>query len=277
MKLPRTHTIDLILILFLCLHAFPAFAWNQLPLLTDSPQVLPAGQVQLDLGLKFLSHKNFPFSPFSKDFSRNVLSFPTLGMNFGLGKHVELQLTYEVLFVEEEELTIKETWKSGDLVFFTKLAILEERKHLPGMGIKFGAKLPNAGDTYRVGTDETDLAFSALFGKTFSSFALDANLSLLILGDPFDNARQDDLLGYGIAWTIPWKPHITSTLEVAGQVLGTSYNENASAVLHLDFEDGAFTWTIAGRAGLLKNSEDWGMSARVRWTFDGLTRWVSGK
>jgi hypothetical protein len=273
----RKRFISLTVIVIIGFSAFPTFAWNQLPLLTDSPQVLPAGQVQVDFGLKFLSHKNFPFSPSSKRFSRNVLSFPTLGINFGLGKQVELQLTYEVLFVEEEELTIKETWKSGDLAFFTKLEILEERRHLPGMGIKFGAKLPNANNTYRVGTDETDLAFSALFGKTFSSFALDANLSLLILGDPFNNARQDDLLGYGIAWTIPWKHHITWTLEVAGQVLGTSYNENASAVLHLDFEDGAFTWTITGRAGLLKNSEDWGVSAGVRWTFDGLTRWISGK
>lgn len=268
MKLYRTHTIDLILILFLCLHAFPAFAWNQLPLLTDSPQVLLAGQVQLDVGLKFLSRKNFPFSPFSKDFSRNVLSAPTIGVNFGLGKRVELQLTYEVLFVEEEELRIKEYWESGDLDFFTKVEILEERRHLPGIGIKFGAKLPNASDTYRVGTDETDLAFSALFGKTFSSITMDANLGLLILGDPFNNARQDDLLGYGVAWTIPWKHYITCTAEVAGQAFGTSHNERASALFHVDFEHGAFTWTIAGRAGLLKNSEDWGMSAGVRWTFE---------
>ena len=43
------------------------------------------------------------------------------------------------------------------------------------------------------------------------------------------------------------------------------------------FEDEAFTWTIAGRAGLLKNSEDWGIFAGVRWTFNGLTRWISGK
>lgn len=273
----RKQIIRLAVILFLCLHAFPAFAWNQLPLLTDSPQVLPAGQVQLDVGLKFLSHKNFPFSACSDDSSQNILSLPTLGMNFGIAKRVELQLTYEVLFVEEEKLKLKEQWKSGDLAFFTKVAILEERRRLPGMGVKFGAKLPNADNTYRVGTDETDLIFSVLFGKTFSSVTMNANLGLLILGNPFEEARQDDLLGYGIAWTFPWKHHITYTVEVAGQVLGTSHNERALAVLQIDLEDEAFTWTISGRAGLLKNSEDWGISAGVRWTFDGLTRWVSSK
>jgi hypothetical protein len=128
-----------------------------------------------------------------------------------------------------------------------------------------------------VGTDETDLAFSALFGKTFSSISMDVNLGFLILGNPFDNARQDDLLSYGIAWTFPWKHHITYTAEVAGQAFGTSHNERASALFHVDFEHGAFTWTIAGRAGLLKNSEDWGISTGIRWTFDGLTRWTSGK
>jgi len=268
MRTYRKRTISLILILFLFfLNAFPVFAWNQLPLLTDSPQVLPANQVQLDVGTKFLIHKNFPFSAFSDDFARNALSFPTLGINFGLGKRVELQVTYEVLFVEEEELRIKERWKSGDLAFFTKLELLKERRHFPGVGIKLGTKLPNASNTYRVGTDETDLALSALFSKTFSAITMNANLGLLILGNPFANACQDDLLGYGIAWTVPWKHHLTYTAEVAGQAFGTSHNERASALLHMHFEDGALTWTISGRAGLLKNSENWGISGGVRWRF----------
>ncbi len=272
MRRYKSRTIGLIFILFLCLNAFPVFAWNQLPLLTDSPRVLPVGQVQFGVGIQFLSHKNFPFSAFSEDFARDVLSLPMLGVNFGVGKRVELQVTYEFLFVEEEELKIKERWKSGDLAFFTKLELLEERRRFPGMGIKFGAKLPNASDTYRVGTDETDLAFSALFGKTFSTLTVNANLGLLILGNPFANARQDDLLEYGIAWTIPWKHHITYTTEIAGQTFGTSHNESASAVFHVDFEDGALTWNISGRVGLLKNSENWGISGGVRWTFEGLTR-----
>jgi hypothetical protein len=276
MKLSRTYLIGL-LILSNCLAVLPAFAWNQLPLLTDSPRVLPAGDVQLDLGIKFLSHQNFPFSPFSEHFARNVLSVPTLGMNFGVGKRVELQLTYEVLFVEEEELMIKERWKSGDLAFFTKLELLEERRYFPGIGLKLGAKLPNASDTYRVGTDETDLAFSALFGKMFSPVTINANLGLLILGNPFVNATQDDLLGYGIACVIPRRQQLTYVVEVAGQAFGTSHNERASAVVSLYFKNGALTWNISGRIGLLENSENWGISGGVRWTSDILAHWVSGK
>jgi hypothetical protein len=268
MRLYKKQVTELALILFICLQAFPVSAWNQLPLLTDSHRVLPAGQVQLGAGFQFLSHKNFPFSTFSDDFARDVLSLPTLAMNFGLGKRVELQMTYELLFVEEEQLRVRELWKSGDLALFTKLELLEERRRLPGMGLKFGAKLPNASDTYRVGTDETDLAFTALFGKTFSPISIHANLGLLILGSPFENARQDDLLGYGIACVIPRKPNMTYAAEVIGQTFGTSHNERASAVFHVYYKHGALLWNISSRVGLLNNSENWGISGGVCWTID---------
>jgi len=215
--------------------------------------------------------------PFSAHPARDVLSLPMLGLNVGLGKRVELQLTYEVLFVEEEELKIKEVWKSGDLAFFTKIGILEEGRRLPGIGVKLGAKLPNTSDAYRVGTNETDLAFLALFEKTFASFTTTANLGFLILSDPFRNVTQDDLLSYGVACTFPWKSNLTYTAEIAGQAGGTFHNERAAAVAHLYFQNGALTWNLATRVGLIENSEDWGISAGVRWTFDALKRWASDK
>ena len=277
MNLFRKSAISLITILSFWLNAPSSHAWNQLPLLTEPPQVLPAGHVRFDLGLQYLSKNNFPFSPFSEDSGRNVLSLPTLGLYVGLGKRVELQVTYEMLFVEEEEFLIREQWKNGDIAFFTKIEILGERQTLPGIGIKIGAKLPNAGDQFRVGTDETDLAFSALFDKTFSKITTTANLGLLILGNPFENARQDDLLSYGFACSIPWKKQITYTAEIAGQAFGTSHNERSSALLHIHIRDGALTWNISGRLGLTENSEDWGISGGVSWTFDGVKCWVSKK
>lgn len=274
----RKYSGSQIIIFFLWLNVLPAHAWNQLPLPTESPKVLPAGHVQFNFGLQYLSNKNFPFSPFSEDFDRDVLSFPMLGIQVGLGKRVELQVTYEVLFVEEEEFLIREMWESGDMAFFSKIEILEERRILPGMGIKVGAKLPDARDQYRVGTDETDLAFSTLFEKTFSSITTRANFGLLILGNPFRNAVQDDLLSYGVACTIPWKSHhVSYTAEIAGQAFGTSYNQRSSAFLHIHFHDGALTWKVSGRVGLIENSEDWGLTGGVSWTFGGLKHWISEK
>ncbi len=266
-----------VVITFIWLHSIPVLAWNQLPLPTESPHILLPGQVQFDFGLQYLSNKNFPFSPFSRHYSRDVLSLPSLGIHIGLGKHTELHITYDVLFVEEEEYQIREVWESGDIAFFTKVEILEERQIRPGIGIKIGVKLPNARDQYRVGTDETDLAFSALCEKTFSALTMTTNLGLLILGNPYDNAEQDDLLSYGMAWTIPWRESITSTAEIAGQAFGITHNEQASALLHLQFHDGDLTWKISGRVGLLENSEDWGITGGVSMTRYILTRWTSGK
>jgi len=200
MELHKSSLVFLIVVFFGCIASSPAFAWNQLPLLTDSPHTLPAGCVRFDLGWQYLANRNFPFSPFSKHSGRDVLSLPVLGVRVGLGKRSELQLQYELLFVEEEEFNIRKVWQSGDLAFYTKIALLKERKIVPGIGMKFGAKLPNARDQFRVGTDETDLAFSALFEKQFSGKQLFANVGLLILGNPYRLAEQDDLLSYSIAY-----------------------------------------------------------------------------
>jgi hypothetical protein len=277
MNFLRIISISLIVSLILCLHPVSPAAWNQLPLLTESPTVLPAGHVRFDLGLQYLSNKNFPFSSFSEDSSRDVLSLPTLAMSIGLGKRSELQITYEMLFVEEEEFLIREQWKSGDIAFFTKIELLEEQENLPGMGVKVGAKLPNSGDQYRVGTDETDLTFSTLFEKHLSSVKFFANAGLLILGNPYENAEQDDLLSYGIACSIPWNDHVTYTAEIAGQHFGRANNERSLALLHVHIHDGNLIWNVSGRVGLIENSEDWGLSGGVSLTFDVLKHWASSK
>ncbi|MBD3307039.1 hypothetical protein GF339_11495 [candidate division KSB3 bacterium] len=267
----------LISLLLLGATAFPAPAWNQLPLLTDSPCVLPAGQLQFHVGLQYLSNKNFPFSQFSEDSGRDVLSLPTWGVHLGLGKRAELSLRHEVLFVEEEALLVREQWTSGDLSLFTKIELWRERQRLPGVGLKTGVKLPNASNDYRVGTDETDFAVTALVEKTVSPIIITANLGLLILGNPFENARQDDLLAYGIACSFPWNERIVVSAEIAGQAFGSSHNQRSSAILQTHIRDGALTWHLAGRAGLIENSEDWGLSAGVSLTLDSLTSWAAGK
>ena len=249
-------------------------AWNRLPLQAEAPTVLQAGILQLDFGLQYLSHTNFPFSAFSTDSERDVLSLPTLGLRVGLGKRSELQLSYELLFVEEEEFRIREPWKSGDLDIFTKIEFWQERQWLPATGVKVGVKLPNASNDYRVGTDETDFAFSALFAKRVASITTTANVGLLILGNPFEHASQDDLLSYALACSFPWNGRVTTTAEIAGQVLGTADNERSSALFHLSIRNEHLTWKLSGRIGLLENSEDWGFGAGVTWTWDGLRRWA---
>lgn len=254
-------------ILFLVLFFSPVTdvqAWNQLPLTTDSPQALPSGQVVLEIGLQYLNRSNFPFCVSSESVHRDVWSIPTLAFNIGVSERVELQFAYEVLFVEEPERGIKQRWQSGDLAFFTKLSLFPERRYWPGAGLKFGAKLPNADNTYRVGTDETDLAFAGLVEKTIGPATVTANLGVLILGNPFRNATQDDLLAYGFAVGLPWRQVFAWRLELTGQTLGTAHNERASAMLGLNFDDGRSIWKITGRSGLLENSENWGMSVGVQ-------------
>ncbi|MDY0092430.1 MAG: hypothetical protein RBT80_06995 [Candidatus Vecturithrix sp.] len=258
--------------LIVVLWCFPltVHAWNRLPLQADTPSVLQSGTLQCDLGLQYLNRTNFPFSAFSKDSGRDVLSLPALGLRIGLGKRSEFQLSYEVLFVEEEEFRIREVWKSGDLDLFTKIELWQERQWLPATGIKVGVKLPNAGNDYRVGTDETDFAFSTLFAKHFALITTTANVGLLILGNSFEQATQDDLLSYALACSLPWNSHVTTIAEIAGQMFGTADNERSSALFHLHLHTDNTTWKLSGRVGLLDNSEDWGLAAGVSWTWDGL-------
>lgn len=252
--------------LLLCIWFLPVrtYSWNALPLVVESPSTLSGGELQFEVGCGFLGHKNLTFSPFSTHFHRDVLSWPTFGMRIGLGTRVDLHLQYEVLFVEEDELRIKERWKSGDVAFFTKIHALQERHWLPGLGVKLGAKLPNASNIYRVGTDETDLAFLILFEKHVAPVVLHAQAGLLILGDPYSLARQDDLLAYGIAGTVPIGSDLQARIEIAGQTLGTLHNEHASAILHILLDQEHLIWNLSGRVGLHPNSESWGISGNVR-------------
>jgi hypothetical protein len=267
------------ILVFLSLLSPPALAWNALPLSVESPTTLPAGDVQFEIGCGFLGHKNFAFSPFSRHFHRDVLSWPTFGARIGLGSHVELRMMYEVLFVEEDELRIKERWKSGDLAFFTKIHAMSERRWRPSFGITLGAKLPNAGNSYRVGTDETDLAFLLLAEKRMAPVGLNAHIGLLILGDPYSLARQDDLLAYGLAGTAPLWSDIRVRAEVTGQAMGTSHNAAASAILSLLLDQEHLVWNLSGRVGLLPNSEAWGISGGVRFTmtFEALQQFFTGE
>ncbi len=252
----------------LCFFSVPTFAWNQLPLFAESPQVLPAGQLQFGIGAQFLNRKNFYFSPSSRDFSRNVMAFPVLDARFSLGGYAELQLMYEVLSVEEKETNIQEDWTSGDLAFFTKMQLWQEQRVTPGLGIKVGAKLPNADETRRIGTDEADIALLVLAEKSVPRLTLQTHVGLLILGDPFSKASQDDLLSYAVACRIAQGKQLRYSLEIAGQTLGVKHNEQAVGVARVSFLRGAFTFHLATRAGLLKNSEDWGVSGGIQWILD---------
>ena len=132
------------------------------------------------------------------------------------------------------------------------------------MGLKLGAKLPNASNTYRVGTDETDLAFLAIIEKTMTSMTLNGHVGLLILGNPYALAQQDDLLAYGIAGSLPIASDVSARVEVAGQTLGTAHNEAASVIGQLLLDQEMLVWNLSGRVGLLSNSESWGISGGVR-------------
>ncbi len=254
--------------------ALPAIAWNQLPLLTESPAIQPPGQFHFDIGITYLHKKNFGFSPYSEQFSRSVLSCPTLGFSLGLGTRVEVQMSYEALFVEEQEFQIREVWKTGDLAFFTKVQWWGEQTILPQTGIRIGVKLPNAPNEYRVGTDETDVILSTLFEKRFSRLTTTVNLGIAILGDPTHNAQQDDLLSYGLACTYIQNGGVRYKAEVAGLAFGSSHNELASALFHLIIPDGNLSWNISGHLGLVGNSETWGVSGGVSLRSDLLARWA---
>lgn len=268
--------LRIVLLILLIWPAMPAAAWNALPLSTESPYTLPAGNMQFNLGCGFWGHKNFGFSPFSQHFHRDVYSWPALAVGIGLGSRVDLRFTYDVLFVEEDELRIKERWKSGDLAFFTKIQVLEERRWRPALGVSLGAKLPNAGQNYRVGTDETDLAFLVLAEKQARTITLNAQAGLLILGNPYSMARQDDLLAYGLAATLPVRGPMHAGVELIGQALGTAHNEYASALAHLHLTQERLLWTLSGRVGLLPNSAAWGLSGNVKinLTFEPLRQFL---
>jgi hypothetical protein len=203
--------------------AVPAAA-QQRPLLTQDPEVVGSGNILIEGGIDYGRDIYYPLT----GLTGNLWRIPMIGLSFGLGSIVEVQLDggpYDKLSITNRAQaplsgTVTATGDSthdvDDLVFATKIRIASETPSRPAFGLRFATRLPNASQESGLGLNTTDFHAQFLAGKTVQSIRIVGNIGLGILGDPTDGTNQNDVLDYGASLARAVKEGV----EIVGEING---------------------------------------------------------
>lgn len=270
--------------------AGPCRAESLLPLRTETSDTLPSAKAEVVLGAGYAYNSRFPFFTGAGALEhQHLVTAPEMALRAGAGGWAEIQASFEMISNEESAAdggSTSNVFGAGDARLFTKVRVLSERERRPGLGIRFGTKLPNANVRNRLGTDETDFGIEALASKDLGLCSVHANVGMLLLGNPGamlgapdrDGHGQDDVVSYSVAVLSPATSldegdalSIRVGAEVAG--LGGSHYGNDRTSLRVGFQArrGDFTAYGGASVGLVTASEDVGASVGLIYSF-GLER-----
>jgi len=227
--------------------AVPATA-QQRPLVTEDPETVGVNRVLVEGGMEFDKSQGYPAYGLTGD----VTHGPTVGVSVGISPNAELQVDWGLLqrlHVTSQKIaplsgTLRFEGENvsslEDLTVATKLRLLSENEQHPGVGIRFGTKLPTSSKSSGLGLGTTDFFAGILLAKTVRSVRTVGNVSLLVLGNPV--AAQDPLRVLGLGLSVARA--ITNEFEAVGEVNG--HMEPFGSAIHPGLESrGVFR--LAGR------------------------------
>ena len=267
------------LFLILCLLSCSIYASAQTrPLITESVDTVRDGYLRFDLGFEFIQDATYRLSGLEGDLSR----LGVFSARPGMGERAEIQIfgtVQEFLNVERRvdapnsdvvDFAGSSTSDFGDLFLATKFRLVEETDGLPGIGFRFGAKLPNSSNESGLGTDETDFFAALLFKRSFKSLQLISTLGIAVLGDPVSPASQDDLLTYGFALVVPFNPRTELVADLYGRAGAGGIGTEEQARLRLGGRIGAagVHWDLGFLVGLRDTDPCTGIIFGVSRDFD---------
>lgn len=234
------------------------------PLSTQDANVIEAGSLEARLGVEYSEDLNVAFST-NTNRDRDVWNIPTLDLSVGVGKVVEIQAYFDGIYADEEDSNGK--YGAGDLELFTKVQLREEDS-MPAFGFRFGTKLPNATNEDTLGTDEFDFSGGLLMSKHLGKVETHFNLGMGILGNPYQNNNQDDVLMYGVGVIIPATDKLNFALEVNGQGCSDDNNDFSHFMAGLQYQTEVCRFDVGASAGLSDESQDWSVKCGITKTFD---------
>lgn len=256
-----------------------------LPVSTEDALPISSGRTEVIVSAAYFDDQRFPnFTPKGAVDSQHLITGPQLGLRFGVADWAEIQASYEAIYVDERltDGTSNSVYGSGDARLFTKVRLWREAGWRPSIGLRFGAKLPNADFADRLGTDETDFAIAVLASKDTGAGSVHANLGLALLGNPgpavagdtsFEAGGQDDVFTWAFAYASPplaARDDLSATFvgEFAG-VSGSHFDNDRVAFRGgMRLDHGSFGAFAGVSAGLDSGAEHFGVLAGVSYAFE---------
>lgn len=275
------HLSGLVMLVGLALVSAARAEWLQ-PLTAETAETIGGGRAQVGLGVGYANDGLYPgFTPPGEVRWQSLLTAPEIGFRIAPADVVEIQASYEL--VNNDERTVsggtQSNYGGGDARLFTKLWAVRERTWIPGIGVRFGVKLPNASKKDRLGTDETDFVMQLLGSKRFGDWAAHLNLGFAILGNPgfygADSSGQDDLFAYDVALATPFLGArdagawgLRGLLEIAGAT-GSRFDNDYNLVrAGPQVTCGGWTMYLGVTGGIDGAAPTYGFSGGAFYTFE---------
>lgn len=242
-----------------CGGAFAADPVPQRPFETFLPWSLDRGDWEVAAGLLRRGGTPAPFFPGRRDLSRDEWRLSLIDATLGVGSGGEVQVRFGLQRFHEEGGTVESGVEDARILF-----TYEVPTSGPAVAVRFGAKLPNAPERKRLGTDAADLFLIGATGMTGTRGGWAANVGLGILGSPTDAGVQDDVLIVGLAgWlTSGTQARLRLVGEVWGRAASRFGNDERLARVGL-LAGRRLPIDLSLRRGLTSASERWGIEAGV--------------
>jgi len=246
-------------LLWAVLLAAPAAgATGERPFDAESPQTLPAGSVELEVaatGALDTARVLFP------EDAGDQIVLPVVGVRAGLGDRGEMRVEGDVWQRFEGDSTAS---GPGDWTVATKIRLGSAQSRVGFAGIA-RMKIPVASDADGLGTNLADVDFTAVAGIHPGPVDVDANLGVAILGAPFRERAQIDLLTYALCVRGEMRPGLAAGMEIAGREGGDFFATRSVARAGVRWERRRMRWDAAVGFGLAAGSP--GFELRAGATF----------
>lgn len=205
---------------------------QQRPLITDDIDIVPAGSVEIGLGVDFIQNAKFSLSGLKGDLTR----VGDIRIRQGFASNVELQVegviqNYLAINSQAGPAPIplsvngNSTHDFDDILISAKIKLLNESNRLPAVGLKFGYQLPNTDQAKGIGTNQVNIFSKLIVQKRFGirpgespKLNIFGNLGLGIMTAPLADFTQNDVLLYGIAGIYRLNNRINLVSEVNGRL-----------------------------------------------------------
>ena len=221
-----------IIVLALLAWAAPAAA-QQRPLDTQDPETIGAGRMLIEGGISGAYGITFPLS----GLKGNLWQLPVLGVDVGISSIADLQITagpYRSLSIASRQpaplaglvtATGDSTHAVEDITFGAKIRLAGETAQRPSFGFRFATRLPNSKHRSGIAQGTTDFGASLLIGKTVQSVRVVGNIGYVIMSEPLDATKQNDVLTYGLSFARA----LTDRTEIVGELNGRASTRSGIA------------------------------------------------
>jgi hypothetical protein len=211
----------------------PTAAAQQRPLDTQDPETIGAGRVLIEGGISGAHSMTYPLS----GLEGNLWQLPVLGVDVGVSSIADIQLTggpYNFLSITSRQPAplasqVTETGDSThaveDLTLGAKIRLVGETDQRPSFGFRFATRLPNSKHRSGIGQGTTDFGAALLVGKTVQSVRVVGNIGWVIMSEPLDAAKQNDILAYGVSVARA----VTDRSEIVAEINGRASTRNGDA------------------------------------------------